>query len=161
MTHPQHPQPGVPWPPVPPGTRPEPPHQGGLRWPARIAAIIGLLVLAVVVGNAAKDSETRPGPRAQTTPAASASANTPVVDGFGDGIWRVGADVPPATYRSPGAQTGLVEFCSWRRLSDLSGESSAVIALGSGNAGEPQVVTIAASDRGFEVHGCEPFVQVS
>ncbi len=91
----------------------------------------------------------------------AAAESTVAAGQIGEGTWLVGPDVQPGTYRSPGATTVRgFNFCLWQRLSDTSGENSAIIASGTGNAGEPQVVTIAATDRAFRVSGCEPFTRV-
>lgn len=62
----------------------------------------------------------------------------------GDGIWIVGLDIEPGTYRSMSGGG-----CYWARLSDTSGDG--IITNGSGAR---QVVTVAATDRAFETAGC-------
>lgn len=68
---------------------------------------------------------------------------------FGDGMWIVGTDIQPGTYRSTPADGA----CIWRRLSGFSGEPGDTIALGS-SVGAPQVVTISDTDAGFDSSGC-------
>lgn len=65
----------------------------------------------------------------------------------GSGTYRVGTDIQPGTYAAAGS-----DMCYWARLSDLSGELSAIITnhIGSG----PQVVTIRESDAAFETTQC-------
>lgn len=64
-----------------------------------------------------------------------------------DGIYLVGDDIEPGTWRTSGGT-----FCSWQRLSDLRGEMDSVIAIDVGEG--PRVVTILASDRAFKTDGC-------
>lgn len=66
---------------------------------------------------------------------------------FDDGIWRVGKDIRPSTYRTSGS-----DGCYWARLRNLSGEFDAIIA--NGNPSGPAVVTISPRDVGFESQGC-------
>ncbi len=61
-----------------------------------------------------------------------------------DGIWLVGADIRPGTYRMTGGAD-----CYWARLSDLSG--GGIIANG---LGANQIVSIAATDKAFETTRC-------
>ena len=62
-------------------------------------------------------------------------------------MFKVGVDITPGTYRSPGEPMFPTV---WRRLSDFSG--TGIIAYGE-SAG-PCIVTIEATDRGFEsAHG--------
>lgn len=72
---------------------------------------------------------------------------------FGNGTYVVGTDIQAGTYRSPGGGT----YCAWVRLSDLSG--TGIIALGNSSGG-PLVVTVEASDKGFEVQGDCSFSRV-
>lgn len=68
----------------------------------------------------------------------------------GDGIWLVGTDVQPGTYRSSSGGD-----CYWARLSNLSGNG--IIANG---LGANQIVTISASDKAFETTRCGEWVRV-
>lgn len=63
----------------------------------------------------------------------------------GDGIWRVGLDMRPGTYRSAGG-----DACNWARLYGFTGNSQFDIHLGSG----PTTVTIGPTDVGFESRRC-------
>lgn len=65
---------------------------------------------------------------------------------FGDGIHVVGTDIQPGTYRN--SPTG--DLCYWARLSGFGG--SDIITNGIGE--ETQIVTISASDAGFESEDC-------
>lgn len=138
-----------------------------LPWLVRIVLVIGVVIAAagifgVVNRSGVLDSD-RPARSGSTSAGTAPQQTAPLPAGqIGEGTYLVGSDVQPGTYRSVGATTVMgFNFCSWRRLSDTSGESSAIIASGTGNAGEQQVVTIAATDRAFEVSGCEPFTKIS
>lgn len=65
----------------------------------------------------------------------------------GDGTFRMGEDLRPGTYRSPGGDS-----CSWERLRGLNGTSRDVIEHGEGT--EPQVVHILPSDTAFKSKNC-------
>jgi hypothetical protein len=67
---------------------------------------------------------------------------------FFDGIWEIGVDLEPGTYRT----TDYTDSCYWARLKGFSGELGDIITnnFSSGY----QVVTIPARDVGFESDGC-------
>jgi hypothetical protein len=65
----------------------------------------------------------------------------------GDGIYVVGSDIAPGTYRSNGGGS-----CYWARLRNLGGGLDSIIANHIG--GGPQTVTISPTDAGFETSGC-------
>jgi hypothetical protein len=77
----------------------------------------------------------------------------------GDGVFAVGRDVKPGTYKSLGpASPGL--SCGWYWRSSLGGTSSDnIIDLGSSSG--PQYVRIAPTDAAFESVLCQPWVLVS
>lgn len=64
----------------------------------------------------------------------------------GSGIYLVGEDIKPGTYRSDGAR------CYWARLSGTSGEFEHIIA--NDNVEGTAYVTIAESDVAFETSRC-------
>ena len=66
----------------------------------------------------------------------------------GEGVYRVGEDIAPGTYRQDGGSGP----CFWSRLAELTGKSDAQIdsSLTEG----PSQVTIAGTDRFFQTHGC-------
>ena len=93
------------------------------------------------------------------TPAPTATAvptATPVPpQAFGDGTWIVGSDIQPGTYA---AGPGL-DFCTWKRLSGFSGEFEDIIEF---DVSARPIVTISATDTGFDSRGCnnwEPIAQ--
>jgi hypothetical protein len=66
---------------------------------------------------------------------------------FGDGMYLVGVDIAPGTWRSEGSSS-----CYWERLSGFGGDPGEIIA--NGLSDDPQIVTIGASDAGFESTDC-------
>ena len=61
------------------------------------------------------------------------------------GMWIVGAQVSPGTYRADNSIAG----CYWQRLSSFTGNVDAIIANGLTNSAGAQLVTIASGDAGF------------
>jgi hypothetical protein len=94
-----------------------------------------------------------------TAPAVAAPAPTATTIP-GEGTYLVGSEITPGTYRSPGAKKGFFEFCSYTRLRDTSGGSGAMIDMGTANANEPMIVTIAPSDGAFKSSGCEDWTRI-
>jgi hypothetical protein len=80
------------------------------------------------------------------------SAITTSKTSFGPGTYIVNTDITPGTYSAPGSDT-----CYWARLSGFGGSTSSIIAnnFSSGSV----VVTIAATDKGFESNGCGTFTK--
>lgn len=68
----------------------------------------------------------------------------------GDGLWLVGTDVEPGTYRAEGG-----EWCLWQRLEAFAPELDSVISGGSN-----KLVTIEEGDLGFVTEGCGAWSQV-
>ncbi len=84
-----------------------------------------------------------------------ASADGPDVSGgFGDGTYLVGSEIQPGTYRATGGS-----FCSWERLSDLTGDHDAVI--GREFAEGQSYVEISASDVAFSTDGCGTWSRIA
>jgi hypothetical protein len=84
---------------------------------------------------------------AETSTPSSTSTTRPVRILPGDGTYKMGADLSPGTYRSPGG-----ESCYWERLRGLGGSIADVIANGAGTG--PQVVHVAPSDVAFKTQHC-------
>lgn len=83
-----------------------------------------------------------PGPESdQSTPEPTSD-----IPGFGDGIYIIGEDIKPGTYRSDGSDS-----CYWERLAGFSGELDDIIANGN-NA--PEIVTVSKRDAAFSTNGC-------
>jgi hypothetical protein len=81
----------------------------------------------------------------ESGPMAHSTDQRSLRDRFGDGMYEVGVDIAPGTYRSLG-RAPLETM--WQRVSDFSGTEGAII--GCGVVRGPCIVTIAATDRGFE-----------
>ena len=88
----------------------------------------------------------------EPAPAPEEPEPDPEPQGFGNGTYVVGEDVEPGTYRSSGTS-----LCYWARLSGFGGQLDDIIANGNNT---PEIVTIAASDEGFETSGCGTWVAV-
>jgi hypothetical protein len=73
---------------------------------------------------------------------------------FGDGVWRVGADIQPGTYRATDTRE-----CYWERMRDFGSGLDSIIA--NENVNGPAVVTIAPSDAGFKSVRCGTWTKVS
>ena len=86
-------------------------------------------------------------------PVPAPTAATASTDTFGDGTFIVPDEVRPGTYK--GRSEGS---CYWQRLSGFTGddtiENDFVASTG------PVIVTIKASDAGFESQGCGPWVRI-
>lgn len=80
-----------------------------------------------------------PPPTTTTTPPPPVS--------FGNGLFRVGVNIPAGTYRNSTSSS-----CYWARLSGFGGTLDEIIANSFDDV--PNIVTIAASDAGFESSGC-------
>lgn len=61
------------------------------------------------------------------------------------GMWIVGAQVTPGTYRADNSTPG----CYWQRVSNFTGAIDAIVASAFVNSAGAQLVTIAATDVGF------------
>ena len=66
---------------------------------------------------------------------------------FEDGMFIVGTDITPGTYRNTGGQN-----CYYARLSGFGNTVDDIIA--NNNIDTPTIVTIAATDKGFQSVGC-------
>lgn len=104
-------------------------------------AIAGLLVMGAA---ACSDSKTST-PPAPTVGNASA---TPSAQVWGHGTYKVGEAFPIGTYKTPGDGTSE---CYWNRLSDDSGNSSAIIARNIFSG--PDTFTVASTDAFIKLGG--------
>jgi hypothetical protein len=73
----------------------------------------------------------------------------------GDGVYVVGVDVQPGTYVS--SNSG---YCSWYRLSGLSGDAHDIIASDNTASGK-MYATISPSDKAFKTYSCATWQLVS
>jgi hypothetical protein len=72
---------------------------------------------------------------------------------FGDGMFIVGTDITPGTYRSSGAGT-----CYYARLSGFSGSLGSISA--NENTESSAIVTITTTDKGFKSSGCGTWTKI-
>lgn len=86
-------------------------------------------------------------PVTPTTPTATPTP-APTFASFDDGTYQIGIDIQPGTYRT---RTGSPN-CYYQRLKGFSGTFDDIIANNSTDA--PAIVTIAATDKGFESENC-------
>jgi hypothetical protein len=73
---------------------------------------------------------------------------TPSFATFGDGTFVVGKDIKAGTYRTRRGSPG----CYFARLKGFGGTVGDI--LSNDNTDDPAIVTIAASDKGFQSNGC-------
>ena len=153
----------------PPMMPPRPPRKKLSR---RAWIIIGVIVLILVIAsavNANKSTNTPTAAAPTATPiivnsqatdtpiSATATATpkptptakpTPSFASFGDGTYQVGKDIQPGTYRTRSTSTG----CYYERLKGFGGGVGDILA--NDNTDDPAIVTILASDKGFEAQNC-------
>ncbi len=72
---------------------------------------------------------------------------------FADGVWVVGLDIAPGTWRSAGADS-----CYWERLADFSGTFDGILA--NDNVTGPAIVEILPTDVGFRAQRCGEWTKV-
>ncbi len=78
---------------------------------------------------------------------------TPQYASFGDGIFQVGTDIQPGTYRTRNPSPG----CYYARLSGFGGSVGDIIA--NDNTDYPAIVTIEPGDKGFESQNCDTWTK--
>ena len=80
-----------------------------------------------------------------------AEGGSPAATMAGDGgMFRVGADIAPGTYKSTG---NTDDMCYWERAKDAEHSMDSIIA--NNNVTGTAVVTISASDAYFKTSGCQ------
>jgi hypothetical protein len=72
---------------------------------------------------------------------------------FPNGMYIVGVDIEPGTYKSSGNQG-----CYYAKLSDFTGSLSSILA--NNNTDTPAIVTISASDKGFQSKNCGTWTRI-
>ncbi|MCO1575049.1 hypothetical protein M8C13_04650 [Crossiella sp. SN42] len=121
-----------------------------------VLALVGLTALGCQVPAEPGGGQLLPTLRVATPSQVASEATTqagPVRHIDGDGLYLVGQDIEPGTYRTAGATQGRPDGCYWARRRDTSGETSGIVANGYGRG--PATVTIAKGDKAFEVRGCQ------
>jgi hypothetical protein len=74
--------------------------------------------------------------------------------GIADGTWPIGDGVAPGTYAN--LHDG---GCAWARLTDLSGDPTAVIVRQVWDEAAAALVTLVAGDGGFQSDGCGTWIE--
>ena len=85
--------------------------------------------------------------RCGTWTEATSAVTSSLTGPFGNGVFLVGIDISPGIWKSSGG-----DYCYWARLSGFSGELGHIKANGVG--GSNNILTIEASDKGFESSNC-------
>lgn len=149
------------WQPPPPPV----PRRGLLNsYPVRLlgaVAIIAGIVAAARLGVIDDNDSQRASSSSSARASESAPQSRPVVaDGIGPGVWLVGTDVQPGTYRSAGAATAD-DYCMWSRHDSAAGGPFDGIIASDGQFGPGQmIVTVDAGDVLFRTSGCAPFTKI-
>src|SRR5438067_8826142 len=114
------------------------------------SGLVLVLALASLGCGSSEPSGGNSGARqaASATPAPAGSPK-PSFAHFGSGTKIVGTDIKPGTYRTRHGSGG----CYFARLHGFSGGIDDIVA--NGNADDPVVVAIAASDKGFQSERCD------
>jgi len=136
---------------------PQPPQKKRRLWLWIVGAIAVLLVIGMFNAVASGGGGANSAPASATpTQAVSSSQSTrapvptpaPSFAHFGDGTYIVGKDIRPGTYRTRQGLAG----CYYARLKGFGGTVDDIIA--NENTDDAAIVTIAASDKGFESTNC-------
>lgn len=134
-----------------------------LPWLVRIGLVIGGAVAAAalfgVINRAGLLDSDRPTRSGSTSSGAAAQAPAALPAGqIGEGVWFVGSDVQPGTYRSTGSVDG--RHCLWSRHDTAAGGPMDGIIASDGSFDGQMVVTIEATDVLFRTNDCAPFAPV-
>lgn len=127
-----------------------------------IACIVAFIVVTDAAGTRAGADDKAPVPSALPGPPVPQpvrnrpTEKSPPVASIvaGDGTWLIGKEIRRTTYES-----FTVPTCYWARLSNLSGETDAVIAMGFGRTGK-QRVELGPDDVAFQSDGCGEWTEV-
>jgi hypothetical protein len=136
-------------------------------WLVIAVVVVFIIVIAAIAGGSHGGTTSQPAstPSTQTTQPASQPTTVPTHAAstptsvptqkpapsfvtFSDGTYQVGKDIQPGTYRTRTASPG----CYYERLSGFGGTVGDIIA--NNNTDNPAIVTIKATDKGFDTQGC-------
>ncbi len=145
--------------PYPPPPMMQPPPKKRRTWLWIIVGIVALIIFYQIGQAAFSQTSTSTPPAATQAPAtgntpaatqppAPKPTPTPSFAHFGDGTYQVGKDIKAGTYRTRTGSPG----CYYARLKGFGGSVDDIIA--NDNTDAPAVVTIKASDKGFESQNC-------
>ena len=128
----------------------------------RIITIIfaGAFVLVSILACSAGGGDDTGGTGTDAGPVATVTqqgvpAPTGPFTAFRDGQYEVGNQpgmIKPGKYRTTVPANSI--NCYWERRSNLAGDLEGIIANGNHKPGSPIVLTIAATDKGFNTSGC-------
>lgn len=115
-----------------------------------LASNLGQRTTTTATATAASTTASRitPVPAKATATHGPTATPTPSYAHFGDGTFQVGKEIQPGTYRTRTGSSG----CYYARLKGFGGSVDDIIA--NNNTDAPAVVTIAASDKGFQSQDC-------
>ena len=125
-----------------------------------VVAIVVLVVIIVIASTIATAGGNKGGTSTTNTQATQPATQAPTHVSqptpkptasflhFGDGTYQVGKDIQPGTYRTRTSSPG----CYYARLNGFGGTTGEIIA--NNNTDAPAIVTIAATDKGFESQSC-------
>jgi hypothetical protein len=116
----------------------------------------GFLLLLIIVGIATQGGTQNTSSNSNQSQIASPSTTaspTSRFANFGNGTHQVGSDIQPGTYRTRSGADG----CYFARLKGFGGGLDDLIA--NENTNDPAVVTIAATDKGFQSTRCARWTQ--
>lgn len=131
-----------------------------LPYLVRLPLVLAAAAIALVIGwrltHPQPANPARPAPPAAAAPVAAQPAAPS--GSISEGVWLVGSDVQPGTYRSDGADAG--GYCMWSRHSSTAGGPFEAIIASDGSKAGQMLVTIAPGDKLFRTHGCAPFTKI-
>lgn len=85
----------------------------------------------------------------------SAKANSTI----GEGMWLVGTDVPAGTYKTSGAKSGLIQFCTWT-VHAREGSDAEILDFGSSDKTTEQGRVVLKKGQVFDTSGCQEWNRV-
>jgi len=118
---------------------------GGATTVTKLVTITETAQVAAPSSTAAADAAT-PSPSGPTTTLST------------DGVFVVGTDISPGTYKTAGPRNGPI--CSWARLNRLASITDADAIIKNGNEMGPGFVTIEPSDTAFATQLCLPWQKI-
>lgn len=136
-------------PPPPPPAKPRKKlNRGCLVGSIIIGVLVAIGFAAAVNNGGSATTTTQPTPATTAQAQATAVATKSAFATFGDGTFTVGKDIQPGTYRTRVGATG----CYYARLKGFGGTVSDII--NNDTTDGPAIVTISASDKGFQSTNC-------
>lgn len=123
-----------------------------------LLAVVGLAVVTGQPGPATAGSAEPP-----TTRTAAPATTPPKPAGINPGVYLVGVDVQPGTYRTDGAapRRYVDGYCMWSRHDSVGGGPFDGIIASDGSFDGQLIVTIEPGDKRFMTRGCQPWTRIS